>query len=130
MNNANTLAYPGELTIIDKTWKIFRENAAQLRLDFKMITAGRKSAHIDDKHTIVYGAENVFLEEGVYIRAAILNAETGPIYLGRNSIVQEGAIIRASFALGEGSHVNMGAKVRGDTSVGPYCKIGGEISNS
>jgi len=130
MNNSNTLVYPGEVTIIDRTWKIFRENAAQLKLDFRMITAGRKSADIEDKHTVVYGAENIFIEEGVYIRSAILNAETGPIYLGRNSIVQEGAIIRGSFALGEGSHVNMGAKVRGDTSVGPYCKIGGEISNS
>ncbi len=72
----------------------------------------------------------IFVEEGVYIRAAILNAETGPIYLGKNSIVQEGAIIRGAFAMGEGSHINMGAKMRGDISLGPYCKIGGEVSNS
>jgi UDP-N-acetylglucosamine diphosphorylase/glucosamine-1-phosphate N-acetyltransferase len=78
----------------------------------------------------MYNEQNVFLEEGVYIRAAVLNAETGPIYLGKNSIIQEGALIRGSFALGEGSHVNMGAKIRGDSSIGPYCKVGGEISNS
>ncbi|HEY3402238.1 MAG TPA: GlmU family protein [Ohtaekwangia sp.] len=130
MNESNTIPYPYDLTLIDKTWKIFRENAAQLKIDFARITSGRKSAAIEDKHTVVYNAENVFLEEGVYIRAAILNAETGPIYLGKNTIVQEGAIIRGSFALGEGSHVNMGAKVRGDTSIGPFCKVGGEISNS
>lgn len=126
----NTVSYPHDVTVIDKSWKIFRENAAQIKLDFAKITAGRTSATIDDPHTVVYGRENIFLEEGVYIRAAILNAETGPIYLGKNSIVQEGAMIRGSFALGEGSHVNMGAKIRGDVSVGPYSKVGGEISTS
>jgi UDP-N-acetylglucosamine diphosphorylase/glucosamine-1-phosphate N-acetyltransferase len=91
---------------------------------------GRKSAVITDKHTRIYGEENIFLEEGVYIRSAILNAETGPIYLGKNSIVQEGAIIRGAFAMGEAGHINMGAKIRGDVTVGPFCKVGGEISNS
>jgi len=132
MTPSNTMPYPYDLTVIDKTWKIFRENAAQIKLDFKRITEGRKSQPIHnlDPNTVVYNPDDVFIEEGVSIRAAVLNAESGPIYLGKNSIVQEGALIRGSFALGEGSIVNMGAKVRGDTSVGPYCKIGGEVSNS
>lgn len=130
MNQSNTIPYPGDVVLIDKTWRIFAENAAQLKIDFSKITAGRTSAPIEDKHTITYSPENIFLEEGVSIRAAILNAETGPIYLGKNSTVQEGALIRGSFALGEGSYVNMGAKLRGDTTIGPHCKVGGEISNS
>ena len=130
MSNKNTVEYPGEVTVIDRPWKIFRENGAQLRIDFALVTSGRKSAPINDPHTRVYGEQNTFLEEGVYIRAAILNAETGPIYLGKNSIVQEGAIIRGSFALGEEGHISMGAKIRGDATVGPYCKVGGEVSNS
>jgi len=130
MNNRNTIDYNGEITVIDKVWKIFRENGAQLRSDFKLITAGRKSQVITDRHTRTYNEEDIFLEEGVYIRAATLNAETGPIYLGKNAIVQEGAIIRGAFAMGESSHINMGAKIRGDVTVGPYCKVGGEVSNS
>jgi UDP-N-acetylglucosamine diphosphorylase/glucosamine-1-phosphate N-acetyltransferase len=130
MNDSNTLSYKEPVTVIDKTWKIFRENAAQIKIDFKLITAGRKSAGIDDKHTIVYGEENIFVEEGVYIRAAIINAEPGPIYLGKNSIVQEGAIIRGTFALCEGGHVNMGGKMRGDSTIGPFSKVGGEVSTS
>ncbi|HYG20642.1 MAG TPA: GlmU family protein [Ohtaekwangia sp.] len=132
MDTFNTIAYPGELTVIDKTWKIFTENDAQLRVDFTRITAGKTSRQIDDKHTVVYGTygENIFVEEGVYVRAAILNAENGPIYLGKNSIVQEGAIIRGPFAMGEGSHINMGAKIRGNVSIGPYSKVGGEVSTS
>jgi UDP-N-acetylglucosamine diphosphorylase/glucosamine-1-phosphate N-acetyltransferase len=130
MTELNTVKYPHPVTIIDKTWKIFRENANQLKLDFGIITAGRASATISDPYTRTYASEKIFIEEGVEIRAAILNAESGPIYLGKNSIIQEGAVIRGSFALCEGAQLNMGAKVRGDTTIGPNCKVGGEISNS
>jgi len=122
--------YNHEVMLIDQVWKIYQYNGAQIRADFELITRGRKSAGINDIHTKVYGAENIFVEEGVQVRAALLNAENGPIYLGKNSFVQEGALIRGPFALCEGSHVNMGAKVRGDTTVGPFSKIGGEVSNS
>lgn len=130
MTSKNTIQYLQEFTVIDRPWKIFRENGAQLRIDFKRITAERKSEAISDNHTRVYGEDNIFLEEGVYIRAAILNAENGPIYLGKNSIVQEGAIIRGAFALCENSQINMGAKIRGDVTIGPDSKVGGEVSNS
>jgi UDP-N-acetylglucosamine diphosphorylase/glucosamine-1-phosphate N-acetyltransferase len=130
MSIANTSEYTEEITLIDRPWKIFSQNGKQLKIDFVVLTAGRKSAPVNDPHTVVYGKENIFIEEGVYIRSAILNAETGPIYLGKNSIVQEGAIIRGSFALCEGGHINMGAKIRGDVTVGPFSKVGGEVSTS
>lgn len=118
------------VTLIDQVWKIYQYNGAQIRSDFELITRGRKSAPITDVHTKVYAPENIFLEEGAQVRATLLNAENGPIYLGKNSFVQEGSLIRGPFALCESSHVNMGAKVRGDTTVGPFSKIGGEVSNS
>lgn len=130
MNADNVTEHTDDITVIDKPWKIFLENAKQIKLDFSLITKGRKSAGVIDKHTIVYGEENLFVEDGVNIKAAIINAETGPVYLGKNSIVQEGAIIRGSFALCEGAHLNMGAKMRGDTTIGPYSKVGGEVSLS
>jgi len=126
----NIKEYAKPFTLIDQVWKIYQNNGAQIREDFALITKGRKSASITDPFTRIYNNEQVFIEEGVVIRAALLNAENGPIYLGKNSFVQEGALIRGPFALCEGSHVNMGAKVRGDTTVGPFSKIGGEVSNS
>jgi UDP-N-acetylglucosamine diphosphorylase/glucosamine-1-phosphate N-acetyltransferase len=123
-------SYPGELTIIDHPWKIFNQNGPQLRIDFEIITKGRISHPVTDKATVVYNEANVFIEEGATTKAAILNAENGPIYLGKNSQVQEGAIIRGPFSLGERSIINMGGKMRGDTTIGPDCKIGGEVANS
>ena len=130
MNPGNTIEYEGPITVIDRPWKIFNLNGAQIKEDFRLITAGRRSAGIQDKHTVVYGEENLFVEEGVKVKAAIINAENGPVYLGKNSSIDEGAMIRGTFALCEEGHINMGAKMRGDTTIGPYCKVGGEVSTS
>ncbi|HEY9487771.1 MAG TPA: GlmU family protein [Chryseosolibacter sp.] len=130
MNEGNTIQFDNALTIIDRPWKIFVENPSQVKTDFRLITAGRISARISDRHTVVYGEENLFVEAGVSVKAAIINAEAGPVYLGLNSTIDEGAIIRGTFALCEGGHLNMGAKMRGGTTVGPHCKVGGEVSNS
>lgn len=123
------IAFTQEISTANYPWDLFKLNRQEIIADFELITSGRKSQPITDPHTKTYG-DQIFLEEGVQIRAAILNSEDGPIYLGKNSQVQEGALIKGAFALGEESHVNMGAKMRGDITIGPYCKVGGEVSNS
>jgi UDP-N-acetylglucosamine diphosphorylase/glucosamine-1-phosphate N-acetyltransferase len=122
--------YEGQVTLIDKPWKIFQKNGEQIKRDFQLVTKGRKSAPISDKHTRTYNEENIFLEEGASTRGALLNAENGPIYIGKDAFIHEGAIIRGPFAMSEGAHINMGAKIRGDVSVGPFSKVGGEVSAS
>jgi UDP-N-acetylglucosamine diphosphorylase/glucosamine-1-phosphate N-acetyltransferase len=122
--------YHSQAILIRENWHIFKQNAAQIKADFAVITKGRTSAPITDPFTKVYGPQNLFVEEGAVIRAAIIDAEAGPVYIGRNAVVHEGSIIKGSFALCEGSHVNMGAKIKGDSTVGPHCKVGGEVSNS
>ncbi len=126
----NSIQFADNITLINKPWKIFSENGKQIRADFDVITKGRKSEPMNDPHTVVYGKENLFIESGVDIKAAIINAESGPVYLGKNSVVQEGVMIKGPFALCEGSHVNMGGKMRGDVTVGPFSKVGGEVSAS
>lgn len=124
--------YEREIVLIDQAWKIFQHNGDQIRSDFALITKGRKSSSINDPYTKIYGeiGKDIFVEAGAEVKASVLNAENGPIYIGKDTQIQEGAVIRGPFALCEGSHVNMGAKVRGDTTVGPYSKIGGEVSNA
>lgn len=129
-DGSEEIVYNQTIRLIENSWDIFQYNKEQINSDFSLITNGRVSAKISDPNTVVYGAENIFIEEGASIRASILNAEDGPIYIGKNAQIHEGSIIKGAFALCEGSHVNMGAKIKGDTTIGPYSKVGGEISNS
>ena len=111
------------------TWDIFSKNGMALQADFDLITAGRKSQPIPASVQTV-NPEHIFLEEGAIVQFSILNASTGPIYIGKGAEVMEGSIIRGSFALCEHSATKLGTKVYGPTTIGPHSKIGGEVNNS
>ena len=124
------IIFEGKCVIINHLWDIYLQNGAQIQADFEQLTRNRNSQNIADPHTRCYAPEAIFVEEGATIRAAILNAENGPIYVGKNATISEGSVIMGPFALGEGATVNWGGKMRMNTTVGPFCKVGGEISNS
>lgn len=113
---------------IKNTWDIFSLNGKAIEEDFKLLTKGRKSASIPDTVNCI-NKDQIFFEEGVEISFATLNASSGPIYIGKNAIIMEGALIRGSFALCNDAVVKMGAKIYGATTIGPLSKVGGEINN-
>lgn len=117
-------------TIIENLPDIYLKNGEQIRADFVHITKGRQSQTITDPFTRIYAPENVFVEEGASIKAAIINAENGPVYIGKNATIQEGAVIVGPFSADEGSIVAWGSKMRANTTLGPFCRAGGEVGNS
>ncbi|MFP9098702.1 GlmU family protein [Flavobacterium sp. RHBU_24] len=123
------IEYEDEVIKIEHVWDIFKKNDAALREDFELLTEGRVSQDVPASVNTI-AAHNIFIEEGAKLEYVTLNASTGPIYIGRNTEIMEGSIIRGPFALCEGAVVKMGAKVYGATTVGPECRIGGEVSNS
>ncbi len=123
------IEFEGELLQVVHTWDIFSKNGQALQEDFDLITAGRESAPISNTNRLIC-PEKIFLEEGATVEHSILNATDGPIYLGKNSQVWEGNLIRGAFALCGHGVVKMGAKIYGPTTIGPYGKVCGEISNS
>ena len=116
------------LTKLEDITDLFRLNDAALRSDFELITAGRTSAPLSESN-LVSGAENIFVEEGAEVECAMINASTGPIYIGKNAKILEGAMLRGPIALCENSVIKMGAKIYGATTLGPHSKVAGEVSN-
>ncbi|MFU8843908.1 MAG: GlmU family protein [Bacteroidales bacterium] len=114
---------------LNDPWDVFRYNDEAIREDFKLITRGRKSIRLSETNRVV-SAENIFIEKGAHVEFAILNASAGPIYVGRDAEIMENSVIRGPFALCEHGVVKMAAKIYGATTVGPWSKVGGEISNS
>jgi len=117
-----------DLLQIKNTWDIFSLNDKAIEADFKLITEGRKSEPIPETVNCINPSQ-IFLEEGVDITYSTLNASKGPIYLGKNSIVMEGCLVRGPFSLGDDSILKMGAKIYGATTIGPMAKVGGEVNN-
>ena len=114
---------------IENTWDIFSKNGEAIQEDFTHITRDKISEPIPKSNNII-APENIFLEEGTTLEFTTLNASSGPIYIGKNAEIMEGAIIRGPFALCESAGIKLGAKIYGPTTVGPHSKVGGEVNNS
>ncbi|MCP9200103.1 GlmU family protein [Gramella sp. GC03-9] len=118
-----------DLIHIANTWDIFSRNDEALKMDFELLTKGRKSKEIHPSN-YTKAAENIFIEEGAEVENCSLNASSGPIYIGKNALVMEGSSFRGPVAICDNAVVKMGAKIYGATTIGPFCKAGGEINNS
>ena len=114
---------------INHLWDLFQVNAAAIEADFDLLTKGRTSQPINSTNQVL-GPENVFVEPGAVLNCTTLNATKGPIYIGANAEIMEGAMIRGPFAICNHGVIKMGAKIYGGTTLGPYVKAGGEINNS
>ncbi|WAC10424.1 putative sugar nucleotidyl transferase [Dyadobacter pollutisoli] len=129
LDDFTTISYSEPFTMVRNVWDIFAFNGGQIKADFERIVSSRQSADLTDPYTCCYNSENIFIEEGAVVKASVLNAENGPIYIGRNALIQEGSMIQGPFAIGESSVLAQGTKIRPNTTVGPFCKVGGEVSN-
>lgn len=122
------IVYDFSFDFLKNTFDIFKKNEKEIAADFQLLTENRVSEKISKTNNIA-GAENIFVEKGARIEFATINATLGKVYIGKNAEIMEGALIRGSFALCEGSTIKMGAKIYGPTTIGPFSKAGGEINN-
>lgn len=123
------IEFEEELIQIKNTWDIFALNDQAIQQDFNLLTEGRTSKPIP-KTVQAINPENIFIEEGATITFAFLNASLGPIYIGKDAEIMEGCVVRGALAMCEHAVLKMGAKIYGATTLGPYCKVGGEVNNS
>ncbi len=128
-NTYEVFQYEQEVLTVKNTWDIFSKNEEAINRDFVLLTSGRESQPIPASNNVI-APEHIFIEEGAKLEFTTLNASNGPIYIGKNAEIMEGSIIRGPFVLCDHAAVKMGAKIYGGTTVGPYSKVGGEVTNS
>ncbi|MDD4150630.1 MAG: GlmU family protein [Bacteroidales bacterium] len=125
----NHIEYNQDLTIIQSNTDVFSLNGQMIAEDYNIICSGRKSAKLSSTNT-VFGKHPIFVEDGCFVECVTINTNDGPVYIGTNAKIMEGSHIRGPFAICENSEIKMGAKIYGSTTIGPGCKVGGEINNS
>ncbi len=123
------LEFNEDLITVKQTWDIFSKNEAAIKADFNFLTKDRVSEPIPKSNNII-APENIFIEEGAKVEFATLNASSGPIYIGKDAEIMEGSLVRGPLALCNNGVLKLGAKIYGATTIGPYSKVGGEVSNS
>jgi UDP-N-acetylglucosamine diphosphorylase/glucosamine-1-phosphate N-acetyltransferase len=128
---SSKIQFKGEVPVIlENRWDLFQKNDLVLKADFELITSGRKSQKLSKSNTVIGSSELIFLEEGAKVEASILNTSSGPIYIGKDAEIMEGSIVRGPLGMCEHSALKLGTKIYGATTLGPHCKVGGEVNNS
>lgn len=118
-----------EIIFFKQPTDLFTFNEKAINFDFNLLTKGRLSAELSATNGFLGDKKDLFIEEGASIEFSTLNTKTGKIYIGTNAEVMEGCNLRGPIALCEESKFNLGAKIYGATTIGPHCKVGGEVNN-
>jgi UDP-N-acetylglucosamine diphosphorylase/glucosamine-1-phosphate N-acetyltransferase len=118
-----------DLIFFKRPKDLFSYNHHAIDFDFELLTKGKTSQELSSTNGFLGDKKDLFIEEGAEIEFSTLNTKTGKIYIGKNAEVMEGCHLRGPIALGEDSKFNLGAKIYGATTIGPHCKVGGEVNN-
>lgn len=127
INKEELINYQGEIFQIKHLWDIFQENGKAIQQDFDLLN--KKGIEGDVRHSTLIG-DQIYVHPTAKVTAAVLNAESGPIYIGADAEIMEGSVVRGPFALCEHAQLKLATKIYGPTTIGPHCKVGGEVTNS
>ena len=115
---------------IKNSWELFQLNGKEIINDIQLLKAPAVKEIDKYPHALLINSEQIFIEQGAIIEpGALLYAEKGPIYIGKNAHIMANSVVRGPSAICAQSVVKMGAKIYEETTIGPVCKVGGEISN-
>ena len=136
-NNLNEISSNAQFSFLNSITDIFTINGAEIKNDFLFISSdkttdwqGQNDSELLANSNIKIGQYPIYVEKGAKINHSIFNTTSGPIYIGKNAEVMEGSIIRGPFAMCNNSVLKIGAKIYESTTIGPHCKVGGEVNNS
>lgn len=128
-NGLKKVSSKSSVKLLRYPWQLVVWNAEAIATDFELLTNGRKSAVISNTNKLI-NREQIFVESGADIDFCVINASSGPVYIGKDTTIMEGTMIRGPFALLDNATVKMGACIYGGTTIGKHCIAGGEIKQS
>lgn len=129
-SDLNESVYSDSYTLLEDIWQIFQFNGDEIIHDLDRIKNKTLVNTEDYTHSILVDNFPIYVDEEAVIEpGAILYADDGPIYIGKGAHIMANAVVRGPAAICEQSVVKMGAKIYKDTTIGPVCKVGGEVSN-
>ena len=115
-------------------WDLVAANETQIAADFSLLNKkGKEVVRKGKVHrsAVLIGKKNIHIgKKSVVGAGAVLDASAGPIFIGNNVKIHPTAVIEGPCFIGDGSAIKIGAKIYGDTSIGPVCKVGGEVVGS
>ncbi len=119
-----------DIKLLSYPWDLVNDNAAAIRNDFKRL--GKSGVHRDlHPMSCVYGSEDqVYVAASATIQPFVtIDTQSGPVIIDEDVVVSSHTMIQGPACVGKGTRL-LGGKIREGTSIGPVCRIGGEVEES
>ena len=112
-------------------WEFIEENAEYIKRDFNDIFYDKDNYFETELGTTMINPYNVWIGEGTVMKpGVVIDATDGPVVIDENVTILPNAVIIGPAYIGKGSTIKVGAKIYEGTSIGPVCKIGGEVEET
>jgi len=111
-------------------WDLILANAEQLTADFA--AAGRSGIEgiVEQPNAIRGSKKDVYIASGVIVHPmVVIDAEHGPVYIDQGAQIHPFTRIEGPCYIGKNT-ILLGAKCREGNSIGPFCRVGGEVEGS
>jgi UDP-N-acetylglucosamine diphosphorylase/glucosamine-1-phosphate N-acetyltransferase len=120
-----------DFELLKYPWDLIDRNGEEILRDFAALKPAKEHRQEFGTAAHILAPDNIYLSESARVMpGAVLNAEDGPIWIGKNTRVMPNAVLEGPLAIGNNCQIKIGAKIYENTSIGPVCKIGGEIEES
>ncbi|MEQ9264310.1 MAG: putative sugar nucleotidyl transferase [Balneolaceae bacterium] len=120
-----------ECSSVKYLWDMLSLNANEIIADIELLSLNSLLEKGELDNCITVNEENIFISGKATVEpGCILNASAGPIFIGANAKLESGSIIKGPVAICEGATTKMAARIYDGTTIGPVCKVGGEVANS
>jgi UDP-N-acetylglucosamine diphosphorylase/glucosamine-1-phosphate N-acetyltransferase len=112
------------------TWDLVLANPDQLTKDFQAAGRSGIEGNIEEPRALRGSQRDVYVAPGVKIHPmVVIDAEHGPVYIDEGAEIHPFSRIEGPCYIGKQS-ILLGAKCREGNSIGPMCRIGGEVEES
>lgn len=122
---------PSVLDTYENLSDIIHDNERLLRFDFEHLFYDNDNYFETELGVTALNPYNIWIGEKVELKpGVVLDASEGPIVLDQGAKVLANAVITGPAYIGKKTLIKVGAKIYGGTSIGPVCKVGGEVEGS
>jgi UDP-N-acetylglucosamine diphosphorylase/glucosamine-1-phosphate N-acetyltransferase len=124
-----------KVKLVNYLWDLVSSNTSEIEADFKRVQPSLdfknmfKHNQVDDD-ALIYDLEKVYVGRDAQIDGhVVLDARNGPIFISDQVRIQAHTRLEGPCYVGRDSAL-VGGKIREGTSIGPVCRIGGEVEKS
>ena len=110
---------------------IIMDNARLIEFDFEHFFQDAENYIETEMGVTLLNPYKVWIGEGAVLKpGVVIDASTGPVIIDEKAEIMSHAVIMGPAYIGKNSKIKVGAKIYGGTSIGPVCKVGGEVEGS